>query len=161
MLNFEQDTAFNKLIKGVRKLSFYKMNPEAFQEADFTSLRETILNEEGYEEYMTMERNGIAGQGIQILGNEQGDEWVAMGFLEGQSYLIALKGTINWLQAPKVYQMILEQSENSASGFGLLLNFMREDEQQRKRWRAREKARKESGEMDSDKKESLQITIEG
>ncbi len=156
MMNFEQDTAFNKLIKGIQKLSFHKMNPEVFDEASFAALKETIQQEEGYEEYMTVEKNGIAGQGIQILGNEAGDEWVAMGFLNGQTYLIALKGTINWLQAPKVYQTLLEQSENTESGFGLLLNFMREEEQQRKRWRERKKV-----EEASDKKESFQVTIEG
>lgn len=158
MVNIEQDTAINKLIKGVRKASFHQIHPDSIDATSFFQLKGRIMQEENFKDYLTMESGRIgSGQGFQIIGNEKGNEWVAMAFLEGQGFLIYVSGTINWLQAPKVYRYILEQSEKTDSGFGILLNYLKENKDQRKRRKEWEQKRQKER---KDKKESIEATIE-
>lgn len=160
MMNLEKDTAFNRLIKGVEKLSFHQLKVDSFNVASFQGLKESIQQQENFEDYLTMEGGSTVGSGFQIIGNEEGDEWVGMGFIDGQGYLIALKGAINWLQLPKVYRSILEKGEESNTGFGILLKYLQTEEDRRKARQEWQKKRKEEN-PDSTKKESVTITING
>jgi len=158
MINIDQDTALNKLVKGVRKASFHQLNPESFDANSFYQLKNTIAQEEDYEEYLTMEGGpNENGQGFQIIGNEKGDEWVAMAFIDGQGYLISLAGTINWLQAPKVYQALLEKSENTESGFGILLNYLKSESDRSKKKREWKKNRQNKK---KEEKASVEVKVE-
>jgi len=158
MINIDQDTALNKLVKGIRKASFHQLNSEAFDANSFYQLKNTIAKEENYEEYLTMEGGpNDKGQGFQIIGNEKGDEWVAMAYIDGQGYLISLAGTINWLQAPKVYQALLEKSNNTDSGFGILLNYLKSEAERsknRREWKKKHQNEKKG------EKTSVEVKVE-
>jgi len=160
MINIDQDTAFNKLVYGIQKLSFHQLNPDSIDEQNFLLLREEILEQENYEEYITISGGGMAGQAFEVLGNEAGDEWIAMGFLEGQGYLIALRGTINWLQAPMVYQSILEKGEDGNSGFGILFNYLKQSNDRSSSRRKRTRKRKEAQENAPAVKDSTAVQKE-
>lgn len=146
MINIDQDTAFNKMIKGIRKLSFHQLNMDSIDRQAFFSLKERILVEENYEDYITISNGRGTDQSFDVMGNEKGDQWIAMGLIEGQGYLIALRGTINWLQAPALYQSLLEKKDDSNSGFSILLNYFSANQNRsarRREWaRKREEAEK-------------------
>ena len=103
-----------------------------------------LVEEEAYEEYMTMDGKEML---MQVMGKESGDEWVAMGSMEEQVYLIVVQGKVNWLQLPKVIEMISAQdSTASPTGFSILGNYLKEQQQTQERRNKRREERKQQGE---------------
>ena len=144
MINMQNDTSFNKLIKDIEKLSLYQINTNSFGSKEMSVFSNQLVEEEAYEEYMTMDGKEML---MQVMGKESGDEWVAMGSMEEQVYLIAVQGKVNWLQLPKVIEMISAQdSTASPTGFSILGNYLKEQQQTQERRNKRREERKQQGE---------------
>ena len=139
MINMQNDTSFNRLIKDIEKLSFYQVDTDAFGIDELSTLSNQLVEEETYEEYMTMDGKELL---MQVMGKESGDEWVAMGSMEEQIYLIAVQGKVNWLQLPKVIETISSQDSTAApTGFSILGNYLKEQQAYKERRRERQQQR--------------------
>ena len=157
MVNVQNDTAFNKLVKEIKKLSFYQINTDSFGINEMYSLSNQLVNEEAYEEYMTMDGKDML---MQVIGKESGDEWVAIGSIEEQLYLIAVQGKVNWLQVPKVIETISTQDSTATNtGFQILGSYLKDrrasNERRKERQRQRAAKAKEAKET-TEKKEVAQ-----
>ena len=138
MVNVQNDTAFNKLVKQIEKLSFYQIDTDFFNFEQMNQFSQ-LLEEEAYEEYMTMDGKEML---LQVMGKESGDEWVAMGSMEEQLYLIAVQGKVNWLQLPKVIEAISTQDSTvTNTGFQILGNYLKEKRASNERRKERQRQR--------------------
>jgi len=147
MVNVQKDTAFNKLIKEIKKLSFYQIDTDSFGINEMSEFSNQLMEEEAYEEYMTMDSKEVL---MQVMGKESGDEWVAMGNMEEQLYLVAVQGKVNWLQLPKVIETISSHdSTENATGFQILGNYLKEKQASKERRKERQRQR-EAAEAEAD-----------
>jgi len=105
------------------------LDPDKMPVTEISTLISDLEAQEDYEAYL--EIDGGSTQQVQILGNAVGDEWMTVISIEGESYLTYVKGTINWLQLPKVYEAISTQDSEGQTGFSILLNFFGEDRRRR------------------------------
>ena len=154
MINMQNDTSFNRLIKDIEKLSFYQVDTDAFGIDELSTLSNRLVEEETYEEYMTMDGKELL---MQVMGKESGDEWVAMGSMEEQIYLIAVQGKVNWLQLPKVIETISSQDSTAApTGFSILGNYLKEQQAYKERRRERQQQREaETAEEEATKEKNI------
>lgn len=151
MVNVQNDTAFNKLIKEIKKLSFYQIDTDSFDVEEMAQLSKQLVAEEAYEEYMTMDGQEML---LQVMGKASGDEWVAMGSMEEQLYLIAVQGKVNWLQVPKVIEAIsTTDSTATSTGFEILGNYLKEQQASTKRRKERRQQRAASDKEATEAKE--------
>ena len=147
MINMQNDTSFNRLVKDIEKLSFYQINTQSFDSKEMSIFSNQLVEEEAYEEYMTMDGKEML---LQVIGKESGDEWVAMGNMEQQVYLIAVQGKVNWLQLPKVIEMISAQdSTTTPTGFSIIGNYLKEQQQTQERRKERQEQRDAAVEEES------------
>lgn len=140
MINIQQDTAYNNLIKEIKKLSFYQLDMDSVNIAALYDLVEAVEKSDGYELYMDMSG---AGRFAQVLGNEAGTDWMAITDVEGQAYIVTVKGAVNWLELPNVFAALSAKEEEDQSGFGILFDYLQEDTQNRKNRKQRRKEREE------------------
>ena len=157
MINIQQDTAYNKLIKDIRKLSFYALDTEKMSTAIIRELISTLEEQQQYESYLAID--GGNKQQVQIIGNAAGDEWMGIAAVEGEYYLLYIEGRINWLQVPKVYEAISTQDPDTQTGFSLLLNHFGEDGRRRKKEREWARKRAEEKEVTQEENQIEKDTI--
>ncbi len=139
MVNVQKDTAFNKLIKGIKKLSFYQIDTDSFDINTMTVFSDQLVKEEAYEEYMTVDGDDLL---MQVMGKESGDEWIAMGSMEEEIYLIAVQGKVNWLQLPKVLETISSpDTTENATGFQILGTYLKDKQAAKERRKERQEQR--------------------
>jgi len=152
MINFQQDTAFNRLIKNIEKLSLYKLDTEYRDSIDLIQLSTNLMEQEQYELYLEVEDTEFQAQ---IMGIESGKEWMSIATIEGETYMTYVEGSINWLEIPKVYESI-RQDTSTQTGFNVLFDYFQEsqsrDKSRRERRRQRE-AERAAEEAERKKKE--------
>jgi len=137
MINFQQDTAFNRLIKNIKKLSFYKLDTEYRDSTDLIQLSANLMEQEKYEPYLEVEDTEYQ---VQIMGIESGKEWMSVATIEGETYMTYVEGSINWLEIPKVYEHI-RQDTSTQTGFNVLFDYFQESQSRDKSRRERRKQR--------------------
>ena len=135
MINFQQDTAFNRLVKNIKKLSFYKLDTEYRDSTDLLKLATNLMDEESYEPYLEVEDTEFQ---VQIMGIESGKEWMSVATIEGETYMTYVEGSINWLEIPKVYEKI-SQDTSTQTGFNVLFDYFQESQRRDKSRRERRK----------------------
>lgn len=139
MINFQQDTAFNRMIRNIKKLSFYKLDAEYSDSTNLLKLATNFMEQEKYEPYLEVEDTEYQ---VQIMGIESGKEWMSVATIEGETYMTYVEGSINWLEIPKVYEKI-KQDTSTQTGFNILFDYFQESQQRDKSRRERHKQREE------------------
>ena len=139
MINFQQDTAFNRMIRNIKKLSFYKLDAEYSDSTNLLKLATNFMEQEKYEPYLEVEDTEYQ---VQIMGIESGKEWMSVATIEGETYMTYVEGSINWLEIPKVYEKI-RQDTSTQTGFNILFDYFQESQQRDKSRRERHKKREE------------------
>jgi uncharacterized protein YfkK (UPF0435 family) len=166
MLNFQKDTAFDKMIQGVERLNVYLLDPKKFEQTDFYDLTDKLINQENYEEYIIWE--GDAYQ-LQVLGKAKKKELVGLANYADAFYVFDMKGTIDLLQLPDFYNAVTSQDSTKKSGFSYIYNMIKDREESRKRrekWeiereeRRRKKEEEKKHRQDSLAKEGISVKIE-
>ena len=109
MMNLQHNEEFNELIKGIKKMSFLKLNKNRF---DFKQFYESIANlqsKENLEEYVVIDGQH---QKLYLLGNDSPANTIAMAFFQGEYYAIDIAGSISIEKLPKLLEQL---SQNDAA----------------------------------------------
>lgn len=101
MMNIPQNEAFNDLVRSIRKLSLYRMNNEIFDTKAFRSTVEILMNDEGYEEYITVDSKD---ERLYIVGKGNGRDMIVLGKAQGDHFIAELDGELNLMAIYELYQ---------------------------------------------------------
>lgn len=159
MLNVQRDTAYDNMVRGIDKLSILIMNPSSFDQTAFYDANDRLMNEEGYEEYMTWEGEGYQ---LNILGNQEIDKMVGLTYYQSAYYILDLKGTIDLTQLPSMYESLSNQDSDKKSGLSYIFDMIKQDETDRQRqekWQ-KEREKKKEARKAKKQKESADEKIE-
>jgi len=162
MLNLQRDTAFDEMIKGVEKLRFFIMEPEKFSADAYFETADKLMNQENYEEYIIWDGDGDE---LQVFGKPKSKEMVGLAKFQDQLYIFDLKGTIDLMKIPDIYEKATTQDSTALNGFSIIYDMIADDERDRKqqeRWRReREERQRKRDSMDAAiKVDSSEIVIE-
>ncbi len=93
MVNVANLASFNELIKGIKKAYFFSLRSDRFDEHDFLKVRAALEDEEGFENYMTIER-GVEEK-LYVLGRSAENETALLSRRNGKYYMGMIYGQIN------------------------------------------------------------------
>jgi len=136
MLNFQNDTAINKLVKNVQKLSLLSMKPSDLNSETIRAYSESFQANGRYELYL--EIDGPENQ-CYILGDETSDKTIALYGQGERAYVMDVTGEINYAQLPEVYRSLSQRDSTTTDGFTLLFDVMNQDAENEKRRRERKR----------------------
>ena len=102
------------MIKGIRRLTFFRMDPEKFSPEDFTETYKHLQAQEKYETYISIEserdKTWVVGRsrppGLVVLRQDNEDHYIA-----------EVQGTIDMFKLPEVYRSLSRQDTALDSGF--------------------------------------------
>ena len=120
MLNIQKDTAYDKLIEGVEKLSFFMLRSDKFSHVDYNHAIHQ-LTEEGFEEYMVMDNKDYK---VQILGKPTKEKMLGLANYEEKFYIFHLEGTLDLMKLPDVYENITTQDSSLQNGFSYIFEII-------------------------------------
>ncbi len=150
MLNLQKDPAFDEMIQGVEKLKFYIMEQEKFSEAIYFETANKLMSQENYEEYIIWDGNGDE---LQVFGKPDSKEMVGLAKFQDQMYIFDLKGTIDLMKIPDIYEQATTQDSTSLNGFSIIYDMIKDDERDRAnraRWqREREERQRKRDSIDA------------
>jgi len=152
MLNFQQDPAFNELIKGVERMNFFVMKPDKFTPTTYFETADKLMTEENYEEYIIWDGDGDE---LQIFGKPKTKEMVGLAKYQEKMFIFNLKGTLDLRKIPDIYEQVINQDSTSLNGFSIIKDMLQDNErdiQQREKWR-RERAERDR------KRDSIEAAI--
>lgn len=152
MLNIQKDTAFDDMIKGVEKMRFLIMEPEKFSNTTYFNTADKLIKEEKYEEYIIWDGNGDE---LQVFGKPDTKEMVGLAKFQDQMYVFDLKGTIDLMKIPELYEKATTQDSTTLNGFSIIYDMIADDERDRTN-RARWKKEREERER---KRDSINTAI--
>jgi hypothetical protein len=146
MLNFQNDSSINKLVRDVRKMTLLSIKPSAMNKADISAYVEEFQSSGKYELYL--EIDGPENL-CYILGDEASEKTIALYGQEEHCYIVDISGKVNFMQLPRAFRSLSDRDSTTIDGFSLLFDAMKSDagnEKRRREWkekRATEKAEKE------------------
>lgn len=152
MLNLQKDTAYDEMIKGIEKLSFLIMKPEKFSADNYFDTVDKLLSQEKYEEYIIWDGDGDE---LQVFGKPDKQEMVGLAKFQDQMYIFDLRGTIDLLKIPDIYEKARTQDSTSLNGFNIIYDMINDDKRDRAN---RERWRRERAERDR-KRDSIKAAI--
>lgn len=121
MLNIPDSDAYNKLIREIRKLSFYRLRPDAFDATAFTNTVEALKSDEQYEEYMVVDSKE---EQLYILGKGVGDRMVIIGKTDQEYFAAESDGFINLLAIVQLYRDFNNEEGQTKAFFSKLSTVM-------------------------------------
>ena len=139
MLNLQKDTAFDDMVKGIEKLSFFIMEPNKFSTDTYFETAEKLMSKENYEEYIIWDGNGDE---LQVFGKPETKQMVGLAQYQDQMFIFDLQGTIDLTKIPAIYEQATTQDSTALNGFSIIYDMIKDDErdrQQRERWRQERK----------------------
>ncbi len=159
MLNLQKDPAVDELVKGVDKLSLWVMDNRKFTRNEFFNTAEKLQNEEQYEEYLVMDGNEY---NLQVVGKPKKQEMIGLINAENSSYVFKLKGTIDLMQLPEIWEKMSQVDTSSLNIFTFLKDRVMKEEADLQRWEERrkeweERERREAMKADSIKAANIAI----
>lgn len=134
MLNIQKDPAYDEMIKGVEKLKFLIMEPEKFSADAYFETIDRLVKEENYEEYIIWDGNGDE---LQVFGKPGSKEMVGLAKYDDGMFIFDLKGTIDLMKIPDIYEKATTQDSTTLNGFNIIYDMIKDDERDRKnreRW---------------------------
>jgi len=102
MVNLQKNEEFNRLIRDIKKMIFYKMNASYDQAAFYQPIIE-LKNEENLEEYIVVDG---PGQKLYILGREDPAETVGLAFFQNERFIFDVTGSLSIREIPKLYEYL-------------------------------------------------------
>jgi hypothetical protein len=120
MINIAQDEAYNDMVRGIRKLVFFKMKSDQFDAQDLASTLQSLRGEEAYEDFIVVDGQE---EKLHVLGRDKPAETVVLAKNQGDYYIADLQGTIDLLQLPKLYERVAENDSTFREGFINVFNF--------------------------------------
>ena len=128
MLNFQQDTALNELLRNLDKVKVHVLRNDNFSSDDFYDLQEALLTENKLEEYLTWEG---AEYELQLLGRPETESMVGLLHTTDAHYLLQFQGTMNLTKLPEVYESLSTADSTQESGYTMILDMIRDDQTRR------------------------------
>ena len=128
------------MVKGIKKMNLWIMKPNEFTQTDYYAACEQLINQEAYEEYIILENNQYE---LQVLGKPKQQEMIGLAKYRSRFYIFNLKGTIDLMKLPELYENISTQDTTAINGFNMVLNMIKEDEENRAYWEKRNRERAE------------------
>ncbi len=115
MINLQQDAAFNKMAKDIKKLDFYQVSKDNFDAVEKQHLQ-SDLEAASFENWMTVENFGM---NLTILGKDKSraPELVALIEQDSSYYVIDMLGIFNLAKIPEIWSSF--QSEQFINVFNL------------------------------------------
>ncbi len=159
MLNLQKDTAYNKMVRGIEKLSFLITKPDKFGPDLYIETTGKLINQEQYEEYIIWQGEDYQ---MEVVGKPKKKEMVGLANYNDRYYIFDLKGTIDLLQLPALYEKLSSQDSTMQNGFSYIFDMIERDEAhrlRREKWQKEqeERRRKEAAEKNKEKKDSIHI----
>jgi len=156
MLNIQKDTAYDRLIKDVDKLSLLMLRPNVFETSDYLAFSDRLISEEQFEEYMVWDGPDYE---LLVLGKPAYQQMIGITGYGDRYYIFDLKGSINLMKLPDLYENITTRDSTMQTGFSYIFDLFKQSEdnrQRREQWRkeAEENRRKKEAE-NKIKKDSL------
>ncbi|MFK7983828.1 MAG: hypothetical protein AB8G86_27880 [Saprospiraceae bacterium] len=151
MLNLQDDSGYNEMVRGVDKLHFYLMNPTRFSNDDYFDTAERLIKEEAYEEFIIWDGNGNE---FQVLGKPTEKDIIGIASYAERHYIFNLKGTIDLMKLPDIYEKMTTQDSTMDNGIGFIVDMIKDEDENRIR---REKRHREWEERRRKEKEEAQI----
>ncbi len=153
MLNFQDDPGYNEMVRGVDKLHFYMMNPTRFSINDYFDTAEK-LQEEAYEEFIIWDGDGNE---FQVLGKPSEQDIVGLASYADRHYIFNLKGTIDLMKLPAIYEKMTTQDSTMDNGIGYIMEMIKNEDDRRIRrekrhreWEEKEQREAEIAKMQAD-----------
>ncbi len=129
MLNLKQDPEFNEMIKDLKKLIFFPIRKDRFDDNKFRdAIKELYI--EDFEEYMTVD--GTGDTQLHVVGKEKPFETVVLAKVDGEYYAADLVGSVDLLKLSRVYQKIAENDEAFSENFLNVFEMMGGDDRKRR-----------------------------
>ncbi len=154
MINLDDDPGYNEMVRGVEKLHFYLMNPSNFTTSDYFDIAERLLKEEDYEEFIIWDGDGNE---FQVLGKPAEQDMIGLASYADRHYIFNLKGTIDLMKLPDIYEKMTTQDSTMNNGLGYIVSMIqREDEdrirreKRREEWEERQKKEATEAKMQAD-----------
>lgn len=151
MLNFQDDPGYNEMVRGVDKLHFYLMNPSNFSTDDYFDTAERLIKEEAYEEFIIWDGDGDE---FQVLGKPTEKDMIGLASYAERHYIFNLKGTIDLMKLPAIYEKMTTQDSTMESGISYIVDMIKDQEENRIR---QEKRHREWEERRSKEAEEVKI----
>ena len=93
MVNIADLESYNELVRDVQSAYFFPLREDRFAEHDFLKVRAALEDDEGFEEYLTIE--GAKDDRLFILGKPAEGETVLLSNRKGKYYMGMIFGRIN------------------------------------------------------------------
>lgn len=152
MLNFQNDSSINKLVKDVRKMSFLSFKPSVMTKAGIGAFAAEFQASGEYELYL--EVDGPDSQWY-ILGNEASEKTIALVGQKERCYAMDISGKVNFMQLPKAFQSLSDRDSTTVDGFSIFFDVIQQDAENEKRHREyRERRRLEEAKRAQEKMEA-------
>lgn len=153
MLNLQKDPALDELVKGVDKLSLWIMDNRKFSKDEFFNTAEKLQREENYEEYIVMDGDTYE---LQVVGKPKKQEMIGLINADDASYVFKLKGTIDLMQLPDVWEQLSKEDTSSINIYSFLKDRVVKEEEDIQRYEKRRKEWEERREREKMKADSIQ-----
>ena len=140
MINLDNDPGYNEMVRGVEKLHFYLMNPTNFTTSDYFDTAERLIKEEAYEEFIIWDGDNNE---FQVLGKPTEQDMIGLASYADRHYIFNLKGTIDLMKLPDIYEKMTTQDSTMNNGLGYIVSMIQREDDDRIR---REKRREERAE---------------
>lgn len=114
MLSMKENKDYYEMIKGIRRLTFFRMDPEKFTPEDFTDTYEHLQSQEKYEPYIAIESERDK---TWVVGRSQPPGLVVLRRDNEDLYIAEVQGTIDIFKLPEVYRSLSRQDTTLDSGF--------------------------------------------
>jgi len=127
MLNIDRDPDFYRMVRDIRKLVFFKLRQDRFDDLRMRQIHSELIDEERFDVYMTIEG---PDQILFVSGRDNPFETILLAKQGGEYYLADLEGRIDLLYLSRMYQKISERDSGFSDGFINIFDVMGGDRKQ-------------------------------
>lgn len=125
MININRDENFDKLVKPIRKLSFYTMNESNFTQSDLQLAATQLKSDEAYESFLDISGPDTE---VHILGRPSQENICVLAYADSSIYISEVQGKIDFLKLVDVYESIQNQDSTGIGQFVDLFGIIKQND---------------------------------
>ncbi|MEM9916604.1 MAG: hypothetical protein AAF990_00830 [Bacteroidota bacterium] len=163
MLNLNNDSSFNALVRDVRRLRLMNLRVDSFSFDQMNDFSVGLQEKEQYDTYMEIEDTD---QVIYLLGKDSPQKVVALANLQDRYYIVDIDGQLNMLQLPKLIESFSNMDSTQTSGFSTFFDLISRDadrerqrRERRRQWREKQAEKQRQKEAEASKADTTAAPI--
>ena len=163
MLNLNNDSSFNALVRDVRRLRLMNLRVDSFSFDQMNDFSVGLQEKEQYDTYMEIEDTD---QVIYLLGKDSPQKVVALANLQDRYNIVDIDGQLNMLQLPKLIESFSNMDSTQTSGFSTFFDLISRDadrerqrRERRRQWREKQAEKQRQKEAEASKADTTAAPI--